>query len=123
MRRSAWCRRGRLSLATTNDQSVLDPDIGDEYELLWVDIADPDASPVVVTGQPSDATLGFMAGPTLQALSRGCMRMSPGEGIWYFGTPQTACSSLTPLQAWTRAAGQAVAKAQWGTGPEPILFV
>jgi uncharacterized protein len=71
------------SLAATNDQSVLNPDIGDEYELEWVDINDPDASPVVVTGQPGGVSLGFMAGPTFEALSKGCMRMSRGEGIWY----------------------------------------
>lgn len=71
------------SLAASNDQSALDPDIGDEYELEWVDINDPDASPVVVTAQPGGVSLGFMAGPTFEALSKGCMRMSRGEGIWY----------------------------------------
>jgi uncharacterized protein len=77
-------RQARVaSLAATNDQSVLNPDIGDEYEIEWVDINDPDASPVVVTGQPGGVSLGFMAGPTFEALSKGCMRMSRGEGIWY----------------------------------------
>ena len=71
------------SLAASNDQSMLNPDIGDEYELEWVDINDPDASPVVVTSQPGGVSLGFMAGPTFEALSKGCMRMSRGEGIWY----------------------------------------
>jgi uncharacterized protein len=71
------------SLAATNDQAMLNPDIGDEYELEWVDVNDPDANPVVVTGQPGGVTLGFMAGPSFEALSKGCMRMSRGEGIWY----------------------------------------
>ncbi|MDP3614463.1 MAG: hypothetical protein Q8R98_21680 [Rubrivivax sp.] len=71
------------SLAATNDQSALNPDVGDEYELEWVDINDPDASPVVVTGQPGGVTLGSMAGPTFEALSKDCMRMSRGEGIWH----------------------------------------
>jgi uncharacterized protein len=71
------------ALAQTNDLSLLDPDIGDEYELEWVDIADPDATPVVVAGQPGGVTLGIMAGPTYEALGKGCARMSRGEGIWY----------------------------------------
>jgi secreted PhoX family phosphatase len=62
---------------------LLNPDIGDEYELEWVDIADPDADPVVVVGQPGGVSLGFAAGPTYQALSQGGARMSRGEGIWY----------------------------------------
>jgi uncharacterized protein len=71
------------TLAQANDQGLLNPDIGDEYKLEWVDIADPDADPVVVTDQPGGVSFGFMAGPTYQALSRGCARMSRGEGIWY----------------------------------------
>ncbi len=71
------------TLAATNDQGLLNPDIGDEYELEWVDLRDPDASPVVVTGQPGGVSLGLMAGPTFEALSQGCLRMSRGEGIWY----------------------------------------
>lgn len=71
------------SLAQANDLALLDPQIGDEYALEWVDIADPDASPVVVAGQPGGVSLGFMAGPSFQARSAGCLRMSRGEGIWY----------------------------------------
>lgn len=77
-------RQARPStLAQANDQGLLDPDIGDEYELEWVNIADPDADPVVVAGQPGGVSLGFAAGPTYQALTQGCARMSRGEGIWY----------------------------------------
>ncbi len=71
------------TLAQANDVGLLDPQIGDEYELEWVDIADPDADPVVVVGQPGGVSLGFAAGPTHQALSQGCARMSRGEGIWH----------------------------------------
>jgi secreted PhoX family phosphatase len=71
------------TLAQANDNALLNPDIGDEYVVEWVDIVDPDASPVVVTGQPGGVSFGFMAGPTYQALSNGCARMSRGEGIWY----------------------------------------
>jgi secreted PhoX family phosphatase len=73
------------TLEQVNDVGLLNPDIGDEYELEWVDIADPDASPVVVVGQPGGVSLAFMAGPTFQARSQGCARMSRGEGIWYAG--------------------------------------
>lgn len=75
--------RPSASLAQANDLALLDPDIGDEYVLEWVDIVDPDASPVVVTGQPGGVSFGFIAGPTYEALSKGCTRMSRGEGIWY----------------------------------------
>lgn len=75
--------RPSANLAQANDLALLDPDIGDEYELEWVDIADPDSNPIVVAGQPGGVTLGIMAGPTHEALGRGCARMSRGEGIWY----------------------------------------
>jgi hypothetical protein len=71
------------SLSATNDTRLLDPDIGDEYEMEWVDIADPDAGPLVVAGQPGGVSLGIMSGPSFQARSRGCARISRGEGIWY----------------------------------------
>ena len=34
-------------------------------------------------GRHGGVSLGFAAGPTYQALSQGCARMSRGEGIWY----------------------------------------
>jgi secreted PhoX family phosphatase len=71
------------TLAQANDTGLLDPDIGDEYELEWVDVPDPDAAPQVVAGQPGGVALGIIAGPTFQALGRGCARMSRGEGIWH----------------------------------------
>jgi len=66
-----------------NDVGLLNPDIGDEYELEWVDINDPDASPVVVQAQPGGVSIGVMSGPTYEALSKGCARMARGEGIWH----------------------------------------
>lgn len=69
------------TLVQANDTALLNPDIGDEYVVEWVNIADPDASPVVVVGQPGIAPLGLSAGPTYQALSSGCARMSRCEGI------------------------------------------
>ena len=72
-----------VSLSAANDTSLLDPDIGDQYALEWVDIADPDASPVVVVAQPGGVDMGISSGPAYQARSSGCLRMSRGEGIWY----------------------------------------
>ncbi len=71
------------TLEQANDVALLNPDIGDEYGLEWVDITDPDAAPRVVTSQPGGVSLGLMAGPTFEALGKGCARMSRGEGIWY----------------------------------------
>lgn len=81
---SAIVRQARpSSLASANDLGLLNPDIGDEYAIEWVDIQDPDKSPVVVTAQPGGINLGFMSGPAFQALTSGALRMSRGEGIWY----------------------------------------
>lgn len=73
------------SLSATNDLSLLNPEIGDEYLLEWVDISAPDASPIVVVGQPGGVSLGLMAGPSAEARGKGCIRMSRGEGISHAG--------------------------------------
>jgi len=72
-----------LSLAQSNNLGLINPRIGDEYELEWVDIANPDADPRTVAGLPGGVSLAAMAGPTIQALAAGCARMSRGEGIWH----------------------------------------
>jgi len=72
-----------LTLVLTNNQGLLNPDIGDEYELEWVTIDNPDADPRTVVGLPGGVALAAMAGPTIQALAQGCARMSRGEGIWH----------------------------------------
>lgn len=72
-------------LAASNDTALLNPRIGDTYELEWVDIAEPDADPRTVAGQPGGVSLAVMAGPTIQALAAGCARWSRGEGIWHAG--------------------------------------
>jgi hypothetical protein len=66
-----------------NDLALLNQDIGGEYVLEWVDVADPDAAPVVVVNQPGGVTLGLMPSPTFTALTQGCMRVSRGKGaVW-----------------------------------------
>jgi len=72
-----------LSLAASNNLGLLNPEVGDEYELEWVPIAEPDADPRTVAGLPGGVALAAMAGPTIQALAAGCARMSRGEGIWH----------------------------------------
>lgn len=74
-----------MTLAQSNDVGLLDPRIGDEYEVEWVDLANPDASPQTVLNQPGGVTLGIMSGPAIQALAAGGARWSRGEGIWYSG--------------------------------------
>jgi hypothetical protein len=74
-----------LTLAQSNDRALLNPEIGDRYELEWVDIADPDAGPRTVAGLPGGIPLAAAAGPTIQALAAGCARMCRGEGLWLAG--------------------------------------
>lgn len=63
-----------------NQTGIASPFVGDEYELEWVQIADPDASPsqINVLGTNRNAS-----GPFRQAWAAGCARMARGEGIWY----------------------------------------
>ncbi|WP_256669886.1 PhoX family phosphatase [Pseudomonas sp. OIL-1] len=66
---------GRLQAAKVKDVDgamLLAPKLGDEYQLEWVDIADPDAAPQ-----------GSASGPYSQARAAGGLTMSRGEGIWY----------------------------------------
>lgn len=71
------------SLAAANNLALLSPEIDDEYQLEWVDIDNPDADPRSAVGLPGGIQLAAIAGPTLEALGKGCARMSRGEGIWH----------------------------------------
>ncbi len=90
------------TLAQANDTGLLNPDIGDCYELEWVDIADPDATPVVVAGQPGGVSLGIASGPTYEALGKGCARMARGEGIWYSNRRMFIVDTAAGLDATLR---------------------
>ena len=58
--------------------------IGDEYELEWVDIPDPDLDGLVAPAGFPDISAGdSLSGPFAQAWAAGALRMSRGEGIWY----------------------------------------
>lgn len=84
-RQGSLSQGGRLQAAKVQgitNASLLTASLGDEYALEWVDIADPDADPQ--NAFIPDAS-GLVAGPFLQAWAAGALRMSRGEGIWYFG--------------------------------------
>jgi uncharacterized protein len=76
---------GKLQAARVKGKpnaDLLTANIGDAYELEWVDIANPDADRGAFTAP--DVSAGSSAsGPFLQAWSQGALRMSRGEGIWY----------------------------------------
>ena len=76
-------RGGRLQAARVKNRPNADLNVaeaGQEFELEWVDIADPDANP----GPYADSTVnGTASGPFLQARAQGALRMARGEGIWY----------------------------------------
>ncbi|WP_237133069.1 PhoX family protein [Pseudohongiella sp. O18] len=66
---------GRLQAArikSMHGAELLAPAMGDEYELEWVDIADPDMDPQ-----------GDTSGPCVQARAAGAFTISRGEGICY----------------------------------------
>jgi secreted PhoX family phosphatase len=83
--RTVLSQASPLTLAQSNNLALLNPQIGDRYELEWIDIADPDADPRTVTGVPGGIPLAAIAGPTRQALAAGCARMCRGEGLWLAG--------------------------------------
>lgn len=67
-------------VAGVDKADLLNPALGDEVELEWIDIPDPDADP----GSYNDTYVtGTASGPYLQARAAGALRMSRGEGIWY----------------------------------------
>ncbi|MEX2332995.1 MAG: alkaline phosphatase PhoX, partial [Pseudohongiella sp.] len=66
---------GRLQAARVvgvQRADMLIPELGEEVEIEWVDIADPDMAPE-----------GEASGPYLQAREAGALSLSRGEGIWY----------------------------------------
>ncbi|MBM3341772.1 MAG: DUF839 domain-containing protein [Betaproteobacteria bacterium] len=71
---------GASTLDQANQTAIAAPFVGDEYELEWVEIADPDQAPrtINVLGTNRNAS-----GPFAQAWEAGCARMVRGEGIWY----------------------------------------
>jgi uncharacterized protein len=95
-------RGGRLQAAKVkgvNNASLLTAALGDSYALEWVDIADPDADPQNVF--LPDAS-GLLSGPFLQAWNAGALRMSRGEGCWYFNGKIYVVDTSTGVDAGGR---------------------
>lgn len=69
------------SLEEVNQTGFGAPYLGDEYELEWVEIVNPDADPV--TGYNVLGTARNVSGTFKQGWEAGCARMLRGEGIWY----------------------------------------
>ena len=89
----------RVKNAQHADLNVTEP--GQEFELEWVDIADPDADP----GAYSDAVVtppGTASGPFLQARGQGALRMARGEGIWYHAGKMFIVDTASGLDSLNR---------------------
>jgi secreted PhoX family phosphatase len=74
---------GRLQMARAKgiaNADLLTAQVGDTYQIEWVDIADPDADPGPFTAPDGG---GGASGPFLQGWAQGALRMSRGEGIWH----------------------------------------
>lgn len=66
--------------------------VGQTFQIEWVDIADPDASPgsYTETGADNpDTGTRTVSGPFRQAREAGALRMSRGEGIWWDNRTQS----------------------------------
>jgi len=66
---------GRLQAAKVvgiERAGLLAPELGQEIDIEWVDITDPDMGPI-----------GDVSGPYLQSREAGALSISRGEGIWY----------------------------------------
>jgi hypothetical protein len=83
-----YCREGsleeggKLQMARAKGQhnaDLLTAQVGDTYQIEWVDVRDPDADPGEFTA-PNGG--GSASGPFLQGWAQGGLRMSRGEGIW-----------------------------------------
>ncbi|HEV8695149.1 MAG TPA: alkaline phosphatase PhoX [Lysobacter sp.] len=78
---------GRLQAARVRGRPNADlvtARIGDEYELEWVDIPDPDLDSILAPAGFADiGATDQLSGPFAQAWSEGALRMSRGEGIFH----------------------------------------
>jgi secreted PhoX family phosphatase len=80
--------------------------VGDSYRLEWVDIPEPDAEPVLRANFPDFGPsnqgpapgTAALTGPYAQAWDSGCLRMSRGEGIWYWNRKMYIVDTSTGLE-------------------------
>jgi hypothetical protein len=69
-------------VAGEDKADLLDPRMGQSFQLEWVEIAEPDLGPQSFTEAPHDAD-NTASGPFVQGRDAGGLRMSRLEGIWY----------------------------------------
>ncbi|MBB3778748.1 hypothetical protein FHY16_001491 [Xanthomonas campestris] len=78
---------GRLQAARVRGRRNADltvASIGQQFQLEWVDIAEPDLDGIAApAGFPDIGANDTLSGPFAQAWADGALRMSRGEGIWY----------------------------------------
>ncbi|MHB9878751.1 PhoX family protein [Pacificimonas sp. ICDLI1SI03] len=77
---------GKLFMAKVvgeNGKLLIAPNLGDSYELEWVEIDEPDADPANVSvSEGSISYSGGASGPFAQGYEKGGLVMSRGEGAW-----------------------------------------
>ncbi|MEM7721130.1 MAG: alkaline phosphatase PhoX [Pseudomonadota bacterium] len=62
---------------------LLDPIMGDSYQIEWVEIEDPDMAPAEFEEYHAEGPGETASGPFLQGRERGALRFSRLEGCWY----------------------------------------
>jgi len=98
---------GRLfgaKVVGVNNADLNVANVGDTYQLEWVEISNPDADPQIRTnfpgfGSTANATgTAAMSGPFALGWDAGCLRMSRGEGIWYWNRKMYIVDTATGLE-------------------------
>jgi len=69
-------------VAGEDKADLLQPIMGQSYQIEWVLIEEPDLDPQPYTEAPHDAD-NTASGPFVQGRDAGCLRMSRLEGCWY----------------------------------------
>jgi secreted PhoX family phosphatase len=93
-----------LALAGARPSSVAR--VGDSFAIEWVTIENPDADPATYTeGGADNPDIGARSasGPFIEARSKGALRMSRGEGIWW--DHKSACMYVVDTSFGYEAAG------------------
>ncbi|TNC48622.1 DUF839 domain-containing protein [Rubellimicrobium rubrum] len=71
----------------TEKADLLNPSMGDQHQIEWVEIEDPDLAPQPFTEAPFEAD-NKASGPFVQGRDQGGLRMSRLEGIFYSARDQ-----------------------------------
>ncbi|MBC7778857.1 MAG: DUF839 domain-containing protein [Proteobacteria bacterium] len=103
--------QGAKVIGVTNADLIV-PNVGDTYRLEWMDVVDPDADPQIRAVFPDFGPSGsapapgpaILSGPFAQAWDLGALRMSRGEGIWYWNRKMYIVDTGAGLQNRTSPA-------------------